>query len=159
MVEAEVDFIGAINAPLTIQREGDVFLGAVCPLNGFGLGGKLGHGATEGAEVVDHGLVNQHVAVGQEQDALLAPGLPEPPDDLEGGVGFSRPGRHDKQDAVLAFGDGLDRRIDGVDLIVARGLAAAIVVIILQDDLFGFGVKALPLGVACPEVRRGREGI
>jgi hypothetical protein len=48
----------------------------------------------------------------------------------------------------LTLGDGLYRRIDGIDLIVARGLAAAVVVIILKDDLLGFGIKALPLGIA-----------
>jgi hypothetical protein len=40
-------------------------------LHTFGVGAELGHGALEGAEVVDHGLVDQDVAVGQEQDALL----------------------------------------------------------------------------------------
>ncbi len=74
----------------------------------------------ERAEVVHHRLVDQDVAVGEEEDALLAAGLPQPPDDLEGGVGLAGAGRHDQQDAVLALGDGLDRGVDGVDLVVAR---------------------------------------
>ena len=66
---------------------------------------------------------------------FLRPGLPQPPDDLEGRVGLAGAGRHDQQNAVLALGDGLDRGVDGVDLIVARRLAAAVVEIILEDDL------------------------
>ena len=107
---------------------------------------------TEGPEVVDHRLVDEHVAVGQEQDALLPAGLPQPPDDLEGGVGLAGAGRHDQQDAVLALGDGLDRRVDGVDLVVARGLAAAVVVIVLKDDLLGFRRQALPGAISRPQI-------
>ena len=44
---------------------------AVVALDGLGAGAELGHRRAEGAEVVDHGLVDQDVAVGQEQDALL----------------------------------------------------------------------------------------
>ena len=110
-------------------------VGAVLPLDGLGVGAELRHRRAERAEVVHHRLVDQHVAVGEEQDALLAAGLPQPPDDLEGGVGLAGAGRHDEQDAVLALGDGLDRRVDGVDLVVARGLAAAVVEVVLKDDL------------------------
>jgi hypothetical protein len=64
----------------------------------------------ERLEVVGLGLVDQDVAVGEEEDALLhGAGLPQPPDDLKGRVGLARAGRHDEQDAVLALGDRLDR--------------------------------------------------
>ena len=116
---------------------------------------ELRHRAAERAEVVDHRLVDQHVAVGEEEDALLAARLPQPPDDLERGVGLAGAGRHDEQDAVLALGDGLDRRVDGVDLVVARGLAAAVVEIVLKDDLLGFGRQALPGAIASPRDRAG----
>ena len=96
---------------------------------------ELRHRRAERAEVVDHRLVDQHVAVGEKEDALLAARLPQPPDDLEGGVGLAGAGRHDEQDAVLALGDGLDRGVDGVALVVARLLAAAVVEVVLQDDL------------------------
>ena len=116
-------------------------LRAVVALDGLGVGRELRHRRAERAEVVDHRLVDQHVAVGEEQDALLAARLPQPPDDLKGGVGLAGAGRHDEQDAVAALGDGLDRGVDGVDLVVARGLAAAVVVVVLQHDLLGFGVR------------------
>ena len=106
-----------------------------CALDGLGAGAELGHGRAEGTEVVDHGLVDQHVAVGQKEDAFLPAGLPQPPDDLEGGVGLAGAGGHDQQDAVLPLGDGFDGRVDGVALVVARLLAAAVVVVVLQDDL------------------------
>ena len=47
------------------------------------------------------------------------------------------PPRHDEQHAILPLCDGLDRRIDRIDLVVARCLCAAIVVVVLQDDLLG----------------------
>ena len=90
---------------------------------------------------------------------FLRPRLPQPPDDLEGGVGLARAGRHDQQNAVPALGDGLDRRVDRVDLIVARLLAAAVVVVILKNDLLGFGVEALPGAIARPQVSGRREGV
>ena len=93
---------------------------------------------------------------------FLRPGLPQPPDDLEGGVGLAGAGGHDEQDAVLALGDGLDGGVDGVDLVVARRLAAAVVEVVLEDDLLGFGREALPGAIPRPELgratgrRRGR---
>ncbi len=134
---------------------GSSIVGPVVALDGLGAGAELGHGRTEGAEVVDHGLVDQDVAVGQEQDAFLAPGLPQPPDDLKGGVGLAGAGGHDQQDAVLALGDGLDRRVDGVALVVARLLAAAVVVVGLQDDRLLRGREALPGAVSVPERFQG----
>ena len=49
--------------------------------------------------------------------------------------------------------------IDGVHLIVARGLAAAVVVIVLKHDLFGFGVEALPGAIARPQIGGRRKGV
>ena len=47
---------------------------AVRAFDGLRFRRQLGHRRAEGPEVVDHGLVDQHVAIGQEQDAFLAPG-------------------------------------------------------------------------------------
>ena len=80
LVEGEVDFVGLVDLSLL----------------------DLGHRRAERLEVVGLGLVDEDVAVGEEQDALLDAGLPEPPDDLERGVGLAGAGGHDKQDAVLA---------------------------------------------------------
>ena len=150
LVESEIDFKGRINEVLLVEGLRHVDLVAIVALDGPGMFRQLGHRPAEGAEIVHHGLVDQHVAVGKEQDALLASRLPQPPDDLKCGVGFARAGGHDEQDAVLALGDGLDGGVDGVDLVIARRLAAAVVVIVLEDDLFGFGVEAFPGPVAGP---------
>ena len=56
LVEAEVDLIGRIDARSA----------AAIALDGIGLRGQLGHGSGEGAEIVHHRLVDQHVAVGEE---------------------------------------------------------------------------------------------
>ena len=66
---------------------------------------------------------------------FLRPAFHKPPDNLKRGVGLAGACGHDEQDAVLALGNGLDRRVDGIGLVVARGLAAAVVKIVLQDDL------------------------
>ena len=114
LVEAEVDLEGLVDRAV----------------------GDLRHRLTERLEVVGHGLVGEDVAVGEEEDALLRAGLPEPPDDLEGGVGLAGAGGHDEQDAVLAAGDGLDGAVDGDELVVARRLAGAVVVVVLRGDSF-----------------------
>ena len=120
------------------------------PFDGLGVCRKLGHRRAERAEVVDHRLVDQHVAVGEEQDTLLAAGLPQTPDDLERRVGLAGAGRHDQQHAVVALGNGLNRGVDRVHLIITRGLAAAVVEIVLKHDLLGLGVEALPGAIARP---------
>ena len=159
LIEAEVDLVGRVDAALFVDGGGQVLGGPVRPLDGFGVGRELGHRRTEGPEVVDHGLIDQHVAVGQEQDALFAACLPQPPDDLKGGVGLAGSRGHDQQDAVSALGDGLDGGVDGVDLIVAGRLAAAVVKIVLKNDLLGFGRQALPGAIARPQVTRWRKGL
>ena len=103
LVEAEVDLEGLVDRAV----------------------GDLGHRLTERLEVVGLGLVGEDVAVDEEEDAFLGARLPQPPDDLEGGVGLAGAGGHDQQDAVLAAGDGLDRAVDGDELVVAGRLAAS----------------------------------
>jgi hypothetical protein len=71
LVEAEIDLVGGVDAPFPVERQRQVDRGAVLPFDGLGIGRKLRHRRAEGAEVVHHGLVDQHVAVGEEQDALL----------------------------------------------------------------------------------------
>ena len=136
------------------SASGEVDLGSVVALDGLGAGAELGHGRAERPEVVDHGLVDQDVAVGQEQDAFLAARLPQPPDDLKRRVGLAGAGRHDEEHAVLSLGDGLDGGVDGVDLVVARGLAAAVIEVILEDDVLGLRRQAFPGAVALPQIGR-----
>ena len=64
---------------------------------------QLRHRALERAEVVDHRLVDEDVAVREVEDPLLAPALPESPDDLKRRVGLACAGRHDEQHTVLAL--------------------------------------------------------
>lgn len=78
---------------------------------------------------------------------------------MECGVGLAGARRHDQKHPVTPIGDGLDRGIDGVELVVARGLTATVVEIVLQDHLFCFIRKPLPGRVARPQVVRRREGI
>src|SRR5690606_13698729 len=101
----------------------------------------------------------QDVTVGEEKDALLPAGLPEAPDDLERRVGLSGARRHDEQHAILPLRYSLDRGVDRVDLIVARRLAAAVVVVILKDDPLRVAVETLPGTKPRPQVSRRRKGI
>jgi hypothetical protein len=107
----------------------------------------------EGLEVVGPGLVDEDVAVGQVEDAFSGLGLPQSPDDLEGGVGLAGAGGHDQQEALLPVCDGLDDAVDGVELVVAGRLVAAVEVVVLLDDRRASGVSnSLPLAVALPEL-------
>jgi hypothetical protein len=112
---------------------------------------------TEGLEVVGPGLVDEDVAVGQEQDALLELSLPQPPDDLEGGVGLAGAGGHDQQDAILATGDGLDGAIDRGDLVVTGNPAGTIVVIRSFHGGDRIPSQTFPGAVALPEFGRRRK--
>ncbi len=115
--------------------------------------GDLGHRLAERLEVVGLGLIGEDVAVDEKQDALLGARLPQPPDDLEGGVGLARAGGHHQQDAILAAGDGVDRAVDGDELVVARRFAGAVVVVVLRRDGFLRGGVSLGRAVARPKVR------
>ncbi|MDT4838060.1 hypothetical protein FQZ97_718060 [compost metagenome] len=142
-------FFGASDG--LVQRQVDLVGGVDLAL------GDLGHRLAERLEVVVLGLVDQDVAVGQEEDALLLPRFPKPPDDLEGGVGLAGAGGHHQQDAILATRHRLDGAVDGIHLVVAWHAPGAVVVIRRLDPLFGFALQALPPAVALPEfIRTGK---
>ena len=77
LVEPEVDLVRGIDPSLLVERRGQVNLGAVLAFDGLGACAELGHRGAEGPEVVDHRLIDEDVAVGEEQDAFLAAGLPQ----------------------------------------------------------------------------------
>ena len=159
LIEPEVNLVSGVDAALAVDGGGQLLRRTVLAFDGLGFRRELGHRRAKWPEVVDHGLVDQHVAVGQKQDALLAARLPKPPDDLERGVGLAGACRHDQQYAVAALGDGLDGCVDGVDLVVAWGLATAAVEIVLEDDGFGLVCQPLPGAIARPQVTGRWEGI
>ncbi len=136
LIEGEVDLIGRVDRRCFLSTA--VGRSTTLPSSRsmvLELGAELGHRLPEGPEVVDHGLVDQDVAIGEEEDAFLAPGLPQAPDDLKGGVGLAGAGCHDEEDAILALGDGFDGLVDRDALVVARLLAAGVVVVVLEDDV------------------------
>ena len=83
---------------------------------------SLAIAAPNGPEIIDHRLIDEDVAVGKKEDAFLAPGLPQAPDNLKCGVGLAGAGGHDEQDSVLALGNRFYRGIDGIGLVVAGRL-------------------------------------
>ena len=87
-----------------------------------------GHCVLEVAEVAADGLVDERGAIGEEENAFLDAAFPEAIDDLEGSVGFTGPGSHDEDVAVLAFvlGDGFDSSVNR-DLLVVTGRASCAV--------------------------------
>ena len=114
LVEREVDLVGLVDP-------------AAAPVDE--LAGELRHRLAERLEVVDDRLVDEDVAVGEEQHPLGLAALPEPPDDVERRVRLAGAGRHHEQDPVLALGDGLDRAVDRELLVVAGRLAADLAVV------------------------------
>ena len=119
--------------------------------------GDLGHGLAEGLEIIVLGLVYQNVAVGQEQDAFLLLGLPQPPDYLEGGERLAGAGGHHQQNAVLPAGHSLYGAVDGDGLVIAGCAATAVIVVGLFDRLPSVLLDAFVLAVELPEGFWGGE--
>ena len=143
-----------------IQRCVQRFNAAIASLNAFAhsftLGAELGHRAFEGAKVVDHGLVDQDVAISQKQNALFCAAFPQAPDDLEGGVGLASARGHDEERAVLPSADGLDRAVDDGELVVARLFVALIG---LGVDFCGLRTPAFMHAELAPKLLGAGEGI
>ncbi len=74
----------------------------------------------ERREVSGNGLIHEHIAVRQIEDALNQAGLEESPDDLEGGIGLSGTGCHHEKQTFLTGAERFEHGIDGLTLIVAR---------------------------------------
>ncbi|MNG85937.1 hypothetical protein D3C79_447070 [compost metagenome] len=119
--------------------------------------GDLGHGRAKGLKIIDLGLIDQNVAIGQKQDALLGARLPQTPDDLKCGVGLAGAGCHHQQYPILAFRYGFYGLVDGLQLVVAGRFATAIRVVVLADNgQLGLGV-ALPSAEFVPKLARAGE--
>lgn len=135
LIEPKIDLVRRVDPPMfLVHGSRQVNQIPVFTLDGLGTRAELGHGLPKGTKVIDHGLIDQDIAISEVEDAFLALGLPQAPDDLKGSVGLSGTSRHDEKDTVLAFGDGFDGFNDGDALVVARLLAACIVVEVLEDD-------------------------
>ena len=65
----------------------------------------------------------------------------------------------DEQDAVTAFGDGFDGRIDGLALVVAGGLVVARLVIVLEDEFNLVWGETFPGAILSPELAGWRKGV
>lgn len=117
----------------------------------------LGHSLSEGLEVVGQRLIEQDVTVGEEEHTLHRARLPKAPDDLERGVGLAGAGGHHQQHPALPMGDGLDGALDGDPLVVARLLAAAVVVVREADNSLYLIGDAFPRPVAAPQLAGARE--
>ena len=119
----------------------------------------------ERRELLILGVVDQDVAVGEVEDARLAPLLalgvparrPEPPTDLEGDVGLAGAGGHREQDARLTLEHGLDGAVDRRLLVVAR-VAAGLTVAGGLQRVGGLVGELLAGPATPPEVDRRREG-
>ncbi len=77
LIEAQIDFVGGVDAALFVERRRKFDFGAVLALDGFRARAELGHRRAEGPEIVDHRLIDEDVAVGKKEDAFLAAGLPQ----------------------------------------------------------------------------------
>lgn len=117
-----------------------------------------GHLIAEVAEVARPGLVQQDVAVRQEEDALFKPRFPKLPDDLKGREGLARAGGHHQQYSILPFRHRLHRPVDRHDLVVARLLSVLVFIELVGDHLFHRIVfDALVALIPLPQfLRRGK---
>ena len=96
----------------------------------------FGHDRAEGLEVINEGLVGEDVTIYEEENALGFLCLPEPPDDLEGGVGLAGAGGHDEEKSFLLLGNGFEGAVDCLRLVVAWFFAVGVFVVRLGDECF-----------------------
>ena len=87
-------------------------------------------GIAEGREHLGHGVIDQDVAIREEQDFGAAVftravpfAVPQLPANLEGHIGLARAGGQRGEDAFLPQQDGLNHALDGDALVVTRHLA------------------------------------
>lgn len=104
------------------------------------------------------GLVDQHIAVGKEQDAFLAAGFPQPPGNLKSDKGFAGAGGHRQQNTLLPAQDGINHPVDRDHLVVARGFATDLPPVSAQrvSPILWQGQVQRPLQAA-PQFVRGWE--
>ena len=81
---------------------------------------EFDHVVFERCEIAMHGLVDQIVAIREEQHALFQSAFPEAPDKLKRHIRFARAGRADDENLPLALEDGLSGLVDNDALIIAR---------------------------------------
>ena len=112
----------------------------------------LAHDFFERLKILCHGLVNQNISVGKVEYSANDTSPQKFPDDLKGGKRLSRTGRHDEQEAFLAFSYSLNHAVDCDTLIVARRLVLDRVVMIgRKDNLFLRGRKFFADAITLPE--------
>ncbi len=121
LIQRQINLVGLVGLPLLYFR----------------------HGRTERLEIVGHGLIDQDVAVGKEQDAFFGFRLPKTPNDLKGGEGLAGAGGHHQENTILTPSNGLHGRVDGQQLVIAWCLVAAVAVVILSNEI------VLPI-IQCP---------
>jgi hypothetical protein len=97
-----------------------------------------------------HGLVDEDVAVGQEQHPAHLPRLPQPPDDLEGGVRLAGARRHHQEQPVFSLGDVLDSSVHRHTLVITRRLPVNLFVVVLEHYILVLFIQPLPLPVSAP---------
>lgn len=122
-VETPEDLLAVL--PNQLLVEGKIDLVGRIELAMLDLGGDI----LERREIAILGLVHEDVAVCKIEDLTCLTSLAEAVDDLEGCVGLARTGCHDKEDPVTALGHCLDHAVDCVALIVARLVAAVLIVV------------------------------
>src|ERR1700733_15936298 len=83
LIKAEIHLIGRVNTTFFVQRRGELDLVAILALDGFSARAELSHCRAKGPEIIDHCLIDEHVAVGKKEEAFLASSLPQPPDNLK----------------------------------------------------------------------------
>lgn len=108
-------------------------------------------------EVAHHGLVHQDIAVGQKENAFFGTAFEQAPDDLEKRYKFCPClWKHDQQHAVLTSGNGFERAVDGMQLVVARHTVAVALVVSKAVDTGLLRRPAFPLLIEGPQL--GGEG-
>ena len=74
----------------------------------------------ERRKILLDGLIDKNVTVGEIQNLALKSALKKPIDNLKRRVGFARACRHHKKKTILTSGNGFNRAVNRISLIISR---------------------------------------
>src|SRR5207248_381962 len=76
LIKSQVNLVSGVDSSLLVQGQWEFDVGAVLPFDSLRARAQFRHDRAERTKIIDHRLIDKDIAVGQEEDALLAAGLP-----------------------------------------------------------------------------------
>ena len=72
LIQAQIDFIGGIDAAFAVKGGPELDFGAVFAFDGLSTSAELCHRRAERPEIIHHRLIDEDIAIREEENAFLA---------------------------------------------------------------------------------------